>query len=92
MFEINTALRDVDHRWYEFGIYLGFQRRILSQFQQQPAPLNAVLEFWHRGNVQSGLPVTWHSVVDTLRQMDEYGLAKKLQESKLVGKSHITFA
>ena len=87
MKELSKALMKVDNRWYDFGLNLGIPRRILDQYRLQPGPLNAVIEFWHRGNVDGGPPVTWQSVVDTLRRIDEIGLAKELQ-SKVVGKSH----
>ena len=78
MHKIYTALKNVD-RWYDFGLNLGIPRRILDSYKLQSGPLNAVIEFWHRGNVDGGPPVTWQSVVDTLKRIDENGLAKELQ-------------
>ena len=81
---LTDALSLIDDKWFEFGIKVGLERRVLNRFKYDPHPLSAVVEHWHGGNVLGGLPVSWRSVLTALEKMEEHGLAKHIQDSTFV--------
>ena len=76
--QLQDVLKPIEHRWLEFGLKVGIQRRILDSYSGKPAPLSLVIDHWWGGNVKEGLPVTWKSVVVALEKMDASGLAETI--------------
>lgn len=84
-----VELGTIMHKWFEFGVHLGIPRHVLKQYEKESDPLSAVVEYWRRGNANEGLPVSWKSIEDTLRQIQESGLANKIKDKYCAGESNI---
>ena len=80
-FELTDTLHGVSHRWYEFGVALGIERRVLDGYKLDCAPMSAVIEFWWKGNAEGGRPVTWQSVVTALERINEHALAETIRKN-----------
>ena len=80
---ICDALGSVRTEWFKIGVQLGIPRSKLLEFQGDPDPLSAVVDYWLRGNVtESDIPISWQSIVKALRSesVGEPGLADRITQ------------
>ena len=85
------------HKWFTIGVQLGIPHHVLKKFEKEDDPLSAVVNFWLEGNAkESGVPITWQSLVAALKDdtVGEGGIADhiskeycQLQEAKDEGQN-----
>lgn len=71
------------HKWFLIGIQLGIPRNTLKQFENEADPFSAAVDYWLKGNVKdSGVPISWKSIVTALksRYVGEPALAEELNK------------
>lgn len=71
-------LGGVAGKWFLIGLHSGVPYEKLQEFKKEEYPLAAVFNYCLRGNVKD--PLTWTSIVDTLKSVDENGLAEQLNK------------
>ena len=71
-------LKTIRSKWHDFGLHLGVPRHKMKEFKKEDEPLHEVIDYWHSGNIQDK-PVTWQSIIDTLKCIEEPNLANKIK-------------
>ena len=75
--DVCLELSTIRSKWYNFGLHLGVPYHKLKDFEKKEDPLSEVIAYWHKRNTRK--PVTWGSVVATLRRTEESALADKIE-------------
>ncbi len=73
-------LATVQGKWFKIGIHSGVPYEKLQEFKKEDYPLAAVFNFCLKGNLDE--PLTWRSIVNTLKceDVEEGGLAEALSK------------
>ena len=79
---ICNELSEVKHKLYQIGVQLGVPRHKLKEFEKEADPMAASLDYWLKGNVIEGVPISWKSVVNALcsGHVDERGLSNRISK------------
>ena len=71
-------MRTIKSEWFDFGLNLGVPHSKLKEFVKEENPLSEVIGYWHRGNIENK-PVTWGSILDTLKETEQVALANEIE-------------